>query len=149
MISATMLSSALTVSCMATPSLKASLALTSTWWPPLKTHEDIDSKLNQLNYLPKHPGQQQCVAALALRHLVAPLTRLQSKVNHNILHCLLQGLEGEAESVLQLIILPQLLPGGTKVPLHDPLHIVSYSYLDILQLVLVIIPSEVQTMIVL
>ena len=80
------------------------------------------------------------MAALALGNLVRPLARLQTEVHHDVLDSLVQGLEGEAVGVLQLVLLPELLPRGPEVALHDPLDVVRHGDVEVLQLVLVIVP---------
>ena len=79
------------------------------------------------------------MAVLALGYSVAPLTRLEAEVHHDVLHRLVEGLEGQAVGVLQLILLAELLPGRSKIALHHPLDVVGHSDVQVLQLVFIIV----------
>lgn len=97
------------------------------------------------------------MAALPLRHLVAPFAGLQvgavqltvqqvqqlqylkTKVGHQVLYSFLQRFEGKTVGVLELPGRSDLLPGAGKVPFHHPLHVVGHGQIQVLQLVLVIV----------
>ena len=79
------------------------------------------------------------MTVLPLWYSVTPLARLEAEIHHDILHGIVKGLEGKTVGVFQLILLAELLPGSSKVSLHDPLDVVGHGDVEVLQLVLVII----------